>query len=171
MDREAHWIANDRRLREQTGSAHYVWRALLPCITGKIAIPDWCVDYLATPACNLFELAHGLDFCEHIVPRAGESDGDFGPRLAERHEHREISHQRTMELVPQALLLSGPGKSAFRDFESDASKMLDAMVANANLLRPSGSPTIPWRSSKEARHRKRRVKEGRKLSGMAKPRG
>jgi hypothetical protein len=113
------WVEADYFLVKQTGNPLYIWRAILNCLTHDLPLPDWCLDHIRTIAINMHDLMHGVGLTTVPVRADGESDADFAQRSLDRYNNPEFDLKDAVKFLPQALMLTRQGWSAFTDFAKD----------------------------------------------------
>ena len=106
-----------------TENPMYVWLAIKWCTTEYpfCALPDWCLDYLATAATNLVALSEGRDFRKLRERPALSASRDVGDRDVMTSANK-IDWRKMTELIPAAMGLASKGKSAFRDAHAENRK-------------------------------------------------
>lgn len=109
MTGQGYWVSFLERVWTETRNPLAVWEAIDRCLNSKppMAIPQWCLQYLAKAASGLTDLAWGR--------------GPGGERLAP--DGREA-----LKATPIALGLGGRRgkKNAFRAYAEDEAAMRDA---------------------------------------------
>jgi hypothetical protein len=105
------WLEWSKSWWQKTKNPLHVWRAFAICLNAepRLAIPDWCLPYLADGAANIDTLMRGHDF---------------------RGERPQLTPQKACTLTAEALGFVRQGKkSAFAEIKEDSSLQLHALNA------------------------------------------
>jgi hypothetical protein len=166
------WVEGDHFLAKQTGNPLYIWRAILNCLRSDLPLPDWCLDHIMMIAINMHDLMHGVGLTTVPVRADGESDSDFAQPSLNRYNNPEFDLKDAVKFLPQALMLTRQGWSAFADFAKDEKISKEAgqyfVVADRMPARAEAAlEDIRNRNNLEhARSARRRIRQGNSLLGL-----
>jgi hypothetical protein len=166
-----------------TGNRVYVWHAVSECLIRRMPLPGWCLEYLLAVALNVCDLANGVDFRKPTAPSDQETTEKFRMRLAERYmsalDSPEISPERALRCLGQAMLLSGRARNQFLSYRSNeqAIRAVGSHIADTLLdpPPPGFEETARRRAAaratadppKDSRQARRQIAKGKRLFGPA----
>jgi hypothetical protein len=114
-ERIAMWLEWSESWWTKTNNPLHVWRVVAICLNAepRLAIPDWCLPYLADAAANIGTLMRGQDF---------------------RGERPQLTPQKACTLAAEALSFVRQGKkSAVAEIRDDSSLQMHALNAERGL--------------------------------------